>query len=350
MNGFKNNYMRGINLGGWVSQYPQKFKIGDSYFDTFIIENDIKQIASWGLDHVRLPVDYMIFESDDNPGLYDEAGLSYIDSCIEWCKKYGLNVIIDLHHAPGFSFHTLDTNTLFTDEDMQNRMINIWLNFTKRYIKERDNLCFELMNEIVEPDSSRWNALAGKIVAKIRELDPARVILIGGNSYNSVSELKNIAIIPDDENIVYNFHFYEPMLFTHQMASWNKFNMDYGKKPLYPAVFPEVAEFVEKFPQHSWLKKFDGVYVDIETLKEYLKPAVEFMENNPGKLLYCGEYGVIDETDLQSRINWHRDFENLMTEYGICRAAWSYKGMNFKFVGKDSEVYNQELVDIISGK
>ena len=293
----------------------------------------------------------MIFENDDNPGVYDEAGLFYIDKCLEWCKKYNLNLIIDLHHAPGFSFHTLDTNTLFTDENMQKRMIDIWVNFAKRYINERDNLCFELMNEIVEPDSSRWNLLTGKIVENIREVDKTRIILIGGNSYNAVSELKNIAIIPDDAHIVYNFHFYEPILFTHQLASWNKVNMDYGKKPLYPAIFPDIAEFAEKFPQYaSWVKKFDGFYVDIECLKDYLKPALEFMKNNPDKLLYCGEYGVIDITALQSRINWHRDFNNLMDEYGIGRAVWSYKRMGFKFVENDGDVYNQELIDILSGK
>lgn len=351
MNGFKNKYMRGINLGGWISQYRRGLKAGDSHFDTFVTEKDIEQIAGWGLDHVRLPVDYMIFESDGNPGVYDELGLSRVDDCIDWCKKYGLNLILDLHHAPGFSFFTLDKNTLFTDKNMQERMINIWVNFAKRYINERDNIAFELINEIVEPDSSRWNALAGRIAGKIREIDKTRVILIGGNSYNAVSELKNIAIIKNDDYIVYNFHFYEPMLLTHQMAGWNKANMEYGQRPLYPAVFPKVAEFLDKFPQYkSWLEKFDGLYVDIECLKEFLKPALEFIKNNPGKLLYCGEYGVIDSTDLRSRINWHRDFNNLMDEYGIGRAVWSYKGMSFKFVERDGTVYNSELVGIIAGK
>ena len=59
---------------------------------------------------------------------------------------------------------------------------------------------------------------------------------------------------------------------------------------------------------------------------------------------------MIDVSDIQSRINWHRDFNNLMDEYGIGRAVWSYKGMNFKFVENDGAVHNRELVDIISGK
>ena len=182
MNSFKQMYWNGVNLGGWISQYPKRLKTGGAHFDTSIQQRDLEQIAGWGCDHIRLPVDYMVFESDDAPGIYDEAGLKYIDNCIQWSKSCGLNVIIDLHHAPGFSFHTIDTNSLFTDPVMQDRMIAIWVNFAERYLSERDNLAFELMNEIVEPDSTRWNALAARIVAAVRTVDPNRFIIIGGNN------------------------------------------------------------------------------------------------------------------------------------------------------------------------
>ena len=61
MDGFSS----GINLGGWLSQYGDK---SHEHFGNFITERDIAQIASWGLDHVRLPVDYPVIESDDAPG------------------------------------------------------------------------------------------------------------------------------------------------------------------------------------------------------------------------------------------------------------------------------------------
>ena len=64
--------MYGVNLGHWISQYGNK---SHEHFGSYITESDFKRIAEWGLDHVRLPVDYMIFESDDNPGVYIESGL-----------------------------------------------------------------------------------------------------------------------------------------------------------------------------------------------------------------------------------------------------------------------------------
>ena len=55
-------YMRGVNLGGWLSQADETTK---EHYDTFITEADIKDIAAMGLDHVRLPVDYTMIETED---------------------------------------------------------------------------------------------------------------------------------------------------------------------------------------------------------------------------------------------------------------------------------------------
>ena len=57
-------YKAGVNLGGWISQFRQAKK---EHFDSFITEEDIKQIASWGMDHVRLPIDYMVWRMMINP-------------------------------------------------------------------------------------------------------------------------------------------------------------------------------------------------------------------------------------------------------------------------------------------
>ena len=65
------NFSKGINIGGWLSQYefiaeqpltPENLK---NHFDSFITETDIKQIAGWGFDHVRLPVSgYLVYDPE----------------------------------------------------------------------------------------------------------------------------------------------------------------------------------------------------------------------------------------------------------------------------------------------
>ena len=85
-------FQKGVNLGGWISQFD-KYNI--EHFDTFITEKDIEYIANLGFDHVRVPVDYNVLE--DEEGNVKENGFGYLQSCLDWCKKYGLHMLIDLH-------------------------------------------------------------------------------------------------------------------------------------------------------------------------------------------------------------------------------------------------------------
>ena len=53
-------YRHGVNLGGWLSQCNHT----KERYDRFITEDDIRVIASWGLDHIRVPVDYNLVEDE----------------------------------------------------------------------------------------------------------------------------------------------------------------------------------------------------------------------------------------------------------------------------------------------
>src|SRR5512134_3753133 len=129
MNAFQ-AYVSGVNLGGWISQYTA---YDHAHFQSFIQERNIQQIAGWGMDHVRLPIDYPILEDDTQPGVYKEEGFAYIDRCLGWCKAAGLNVILDLHQAPGYKFDALDRVALFSEEALQARFVNLWQAITRRY-------------------------------------------------------------------------------------------------------------------------------------------------------------------------------------------------------------------------
>ena len=75
-------FEHGINLGGWLSQCDYS----KERYDKFITEEDIRTIASWGLDHIRLPIDYNLVETED--GSYIEEGFAYIDKAVEYLEKY----------------------------------------------------------------------------------------------------------------------------------------------------------------------------------------------------------------------------------------------------------------------
>ncbi|MDF2685942.1 MAG: hypothetical protein K0S55_1123 [Clostridia bacterium] len=337
-------YIAGANFGGWISQFG---KISHEHFKSFIKESDVERLASWGMDHVRLPVDYFVFEDDENPGIYKEEGLVYIDNCLNWCKKYNLNLILDLHHAPGFFFGKLNENNLFTDKKMQQRFIEIWVNFAKRYAAEGDNLIFELLNELVWENSIPWNSLWKRTVSEIKKISPKRKIIIGGNHYNSANELENINI-SEDENVIYTFHMYEPFIFTHQAASWNEAARNYKKQVEYPFNVSEHEEFFKINGKSDYFKTHE--IIDINFLYDFLKPVITFKEKNIDKILYCGEYGAIENAPLKSIIRWHNDITDIFLQYGIGRAVWSYKEMNFPVTKSDGSITSEELIKILSRK
>ena len=75
-------FQKGVNLGGWISQFDRYDK---AHFDSFITETDIQNIAGLGFDHVRVPVDYILLEDDE--GTLKEDGFRYLEQCRAWCEK-----------------------------------------------------------------------------------------------------------------------------------------------------------------------------------------------------------------------------------------------------------------------
>lgn len=74
----------------------------DTHWKSWITESDITQIASYGLNTIRIPVGFWIKEDlvyDDE--WYPRGGLKYLDRLVGWASDAGLYVIMDLHGAPG---------------------------------------------------------------------------------------------------------------------------------------------------------------------------------------------------------------------------------------------------------
>lgn len=342
---FFNRYDVGVNLGGWISQYKE---YDHAHFRSFITEEDIRRIADWGMDHVRLPVDYPVLENDQQPFVYLDSGLAYIDQCLEWCQKFGLALLLDLHRAPGYSFNNLGKVDLFTNPIMQERFISLWQTLATRYRQLGDELAFELLNEIVLPESAPWNELAGRAMRAIRAIDPRRAIMVGGNRYNLAEEMQNL-VLPDDPYLVYTFHHYHPLIFTHQRAYWVPALAGLPEIE-YPGVITNAREKIKKVPHAQIpLDMPDELPLDRDVLEKTLQPAIEFQHARQA-IVYCGEFGAIDQAPLASRINWYRDFIDLLNENKIGRAVWSYKAMDFGLVDEHGRVVSQELIKIVSNR
>lgn len=298
MNNF-NGYKKGINLGGWLSQCDHT----KERYETFIRREDIEKISSWGADHVRLPIDYELIEKDD--GTPDDSGFVYIDRAVEWCGEFGLNMVLDLHKTAGYSFDKGENESgFFGSEALQERFYKLWERLAERYGEYTDRICFELLNEVTDKSfCETWNKVAKKCIQRIRNIAPDTIILVGGYWNNSPEAVKDLDP-PYDDKVVYNCHCYDPLNFTHQGAQWvddmaPDFRIRYSECGLSPEYF--VGRF---------------------------KEASEAAAEN-GTVLYCGEYGVIDNAEPEDVIEWYKAINAAFEQLGICRATWSYKEMDF---------------------
>lgn len=292
-------YKKGIDLGGWLSQCCHTTE----HYDTFISSEDIEKIASWGCDHVRLPIDWNLVENED--GSEKKSGYAYIDKTVKWCRFFGLNLILDLHKTAGFSFDKGENESgFFESEELQERFYKLWERFSKRYAVSDGTIAFELLNEVTEQSyKDRWNSIIRNCIERIRKYAPNTVILVGGYWQNSPDAIPDLDT-PYDDKVVYNFHCYDPLEFTHQGAYWVD-GMD-----------------------TSFRKSFDSTGLTPEFFMGRFERAKDAADKN-GTVLYCGEYGVIDNATPEDTVKWFRTINAAFEKMGIGRAAWNYKEKDF---------------------
>ncbi|KAL8719800.1 MAG: hypothetical protein Q9225_003235 [Loekoesia sp. 1 TL-2023] len=122
--------IRGVNLGGWLSIEPfitpsffQSYKSNQGIIDEytltkelgpqkaaktlekhyamFIKEDDFQQIQAAGFDHVRIPYSYWAVTTYPGDPYVPKISWRYLLRAVEYCRKYGLRVSLDLHALPG---------------------------------------------------------------------------------------------------------------------------------------------------------------------------------------------------------------------------------------------------------
>lgn len=338
-------FLKGVNLGGWISQFS---KYDKEHFDTYITENDFKKISEFGFDHVRVPVDYIVLE--DEEGNVREDGYAYLDNCLKWCEKYGLNMIIDLHECYGYSFDPMkkdDKKQFFSNPVQQERFFKLWDRIASRYKDYPDRVAFEPLNEVVLFEVvNEWNDILRRYIARMRKIAPDSYLVIGGVCYNSVGTIP-LLDIPLDDHIVYNFHCYEPMVFTHQGAHWvDAMPLDF--RIGYPKTLEEYQKASTELSNDLAGAIFTEGISEIgpKFFEDIFAPAISKAEadNIP---LYCGEHGVIDKADRNDALRWIGDIHSVFHKYGIGSSLWNYKGMNYGIDDDANIVIKNGLRDVL---
>ena len=219
------------------------------------------------------------------------------------------------------------TIRLFNNDALKKRFVALWEKVATRYGRKK-HIAFELLNEVVEEEAAApWNSLIADAVCAIRKHAAKNVIIYGGIQWNSARTLK-LLDKPADENIIFTFHFYEPLIFTHQKAPWVP-NMPMDREIHYPET---MAYYIEQSKVLGYKGKDvtdAGAKGMADSLIRDMVREAKDVAAKAGAKLYCGEFGVIDRSPPPDTLNWFRDVLSVFGDNHIGCALWSYKEMDF---------------------
>jgi len=198
-------------------------------------EKDFARVKDLGFNSIRFAF------SGDWHAKSPEVFWAWLDRNVRWARQHGVYLILDLH-VPVGSFWLNPTSdrvsfAIWDDPEVRAKNIALWREVAARYRDEPYVAAYDVLNEPVTTDQTgqQWRDLARDLVSTIRAVDPNHLIVIG-KLYGVAGEFGTKGLdeqfLVDDANVVYDFHFYEPIKYTHQYADWVKGAVrDGGKYP-----------------------------------------------------------------------------------------------------------------------
>jgi endoglucanase len=355
-------FLRGVCIGAWMnmegflngypgSEYSMRrvmaSELGkekaefffDRWLDHIFDEADARFLSDCGMTVVRLPLNYRHFEDDLAPFEYSEKGFQRLDKALDWCEKYGIYAILDLHSAPGWQsgdWHCDNSSRhalFWGHRHFQDRFVALWEAFAQRYRSRSVVAAYNLLNEPVtnapngrfvpdasyQPDWDSLNALYRRTVHAIRKIDPEHIIFLEGDY---LSTRFSCLDSPYDDQVAYSSH--------------NYINATFADVP-----YPE---------------KSAGSFHDREALKRnFLATEGYRFTQKHNRPLWVGEFGVggnYPHPSFPHRVAALDDQLSIYNELGIHWTSWSYKScglMSWVQTQPDS-LYNQTIQPVLAAK
>lgn len=248
--------LEGVNIGGlfvtegWISPYAisteensqlsqemflkaldenpnltdeEIYNLLDLYYKTWFTKDDVKRIADFGMNCIRLPFYYKNILNDDLTRKSEEEAFKYIDPILSWCKEYGIYVILDLHGCPGsqngyehggsLDYNKTDSSTIkfWYNETYVDAVVDLWCFISEHYADSEYSSTIATYDLINEPRSTAFvtDKDCWDVYDKIYDAIRAK-----GDKHNITFEgCWSFSALPDPadygwENVTYSYHWY----------------------------------------------------------------------------------------------------------------------------------------------
>ncbi len=323
---------RGINTSGWFAQVYDKRGYTKEHFQSWTTAEDIALIKSMGFDHVRLSVDPQPMMANHRPDAIPVEYLGYLDAAVKMILDQGLAVVIDLHPDSEFKAR------LAKDDSFVQEFSDFWRVLARHYSTwDAERVFFEILNEPEMADRYRWYGVQAKLAAAIREGAPQHTMIAAGARWSDDDDLVFIEPLRDP-NVIYNFHFYEPHIFTHQGATWSSYFWHWVKGLHYPSSPESAAKVAAAVPDavdRLAVIRYGEDHWDAARIDAEITQVAEWARQR-GVPVVCNEFGVYrDYVDPQDREAWIHDVRTALERRGMGWAMWDYSGSFGVAVKKD---------------
>lgn len=315
---------RGVNLSHWFSQVYRSPGYVPAHFQNHIRVADIALIRDLGFDHVRFPINCApIIAGASVDGTLPADYVALLREKIAEMLDHSLAVIVDIHPEDDFK------HALARSEDAVAVFAGFWRQLAGAFATfDPERVFFEVLNEPCIHDAPKWDRLQARLVATIREVAPAHTIIITGDKWSLLPDLLALTP-PEDDNLIANFHLYDPHVFSHQGARWLGSWTDSARGLTYPADPTVVALLITAADDAETRRKFADYTTanwNADVYRGFVRPAVEWARAH-GLPLTCNEFGVYKKyAPRASRLAWVRDVSTVLTEAGIGWTMWDYAG------------------------
>jgi len=308
---------KGFNLLDFFSPDPASSRKATT-------EEQLKWIADWGFNFVRLPMAYPYYLKIDRSKnitpeeVYkiDQQAVDKIDQLVSMAHKHNLHVSLNLHRAPGYCVNAgfYEPYNLWTDQAALDAFCFHWNMWAKRYKSvSSKKISFDLVNEPsmredMNDQHSKRSTVPGELYRKvakaaaesIRKENKNHLVIADGNDVGT-------SVIPEitDLNIAQSCRGYHPGIISHYKAPWA------NKDP-------------ENLPEPKWPGQVGDKYLSRQMLEEFYKPWIELV--NKGVGVHCGECGCWNKTPHNVFLAWFGDVLDILSTNGIGFALWEFSG------------------------
>ena len=273
---------RGVNIIGydpiWRSRDQARFQ-----------EKHFRLLKEAGFSSVRINLHPFRHMARDPGWALRPAWFETLDWAVSQATAQGLWVILDFH----------EFNAMGEDpEGNKERYLAFWRQLAMHCQEAPNQVVFEILNEPCKKlTPALWNQYLREVLAIIRESNPIRTVIVGPAFWNSIDHLHELELPDGDRNLIVTVHYYKPMEFTHQGASWAGHQDKSGV---------------------TW-----GTAADREAVKkDFGRVAAWAQEHNRPILL--GEFGAYDKGPMESRVRYTDAVARTAESFGWSWAYWQF--------------------------